>query len=91
MEHNYCDCFIFTAGADDKVVLPNQAVMMYDAVTAKNIPAAIVIFEGWWLWYSFIGIYIALVISMILLMLNDVCVSTSFWLNCSSSLVVCIL
>ena len=34
------------AGADDKVVLPNQATMMYEAVTSKNIPAAIVIFEG---------------------------------------------
>jgi hypothetical protein len=33
-------------GADDKVVLPNQATMMFEAVTAKKIPAAIVIFDG---------------------------------------------
>jgi len=33
-------------GVEDKVVLPNQATMMYEAVTAKNIPAAIVMFEG---------------------------------------------
>ena len=33
-------------GLEDKVVLPNQATMMYDAVAAKKIPTAIEMFEG---------------------------------------------
>ncbi|MCB0913004.1 MAG: prolyl oligopeptidase family serine peptidase, partial [Propionibacteriaceae bacterium] len=33
-------------GADDKVVPPNQAVAMADAVRAKGLPVELVIFDG---------------------------------------------
>lgn len=33
-------------GSEDKVVPPNQAQMMYDAVKAKGLPVAMVIYEG---------------------------------------------
>lgn len=37
---------IFLQGADDKVVPPNQAEAMVDALDAKGIPVAYVLFEG---------------------------------------------
>jgi dipeptidyl aminopeptidase/acylaminoacyl peptidase len=37
---------ILFQGLEDKVVPPNQAEMMYDAVKAKGIPVAYVPFEG---------------------------------------------
>ncbi|XP_078000728.1 dipeptidyl-peptidase 5-like [Glandiceps talaboti] len=36
----------FFQGEDDKVVLPNQAEMMYNAVKSKGIPTAYVLFPG---------------------------------------------
>ncbi|MCO5220014.1 MAG: S9 family peptidase [Thermomicrobiales bacterium] len=33
-------------GTEDKIVPPNQAQMMYDAVKAKGLPVALVMFEG---------------------------------------------
>ena len=33
-------------GLEDKIVPPNQAQMMYDALNAKNIPVALEMFEG---------------------------------------------
>ncbi len=33
-------------GDEDKIVPPNQAQMMYDAVNAKGMPVALVIYEG---------------------------------------------
>ena len=41
------DCpVIFLQGLDDKVVPPNQAEAMVDALKAKNIPVAYIAFEG---------------------------------------------
>jgi dipeptidyl aminopeptidase/acylaminoacyl peptidase len=40
-----CPIILFQ-GLEDKVVPPNQAVMMFDAVKAKGIPVAYVPFEG---------------------------------------------
>eukprot|EP01135_Chromosphaera_perkinsii_P001287 Nk52_evm14s164 gene=Nk52_evmTU14s164 len=40
-----CPLVIFQ-GEDDKVVPPNQAHMMYDAVNKKNLPVALQMFEG---------------------------------------------
>jgi len=40
-----CPLILFQ-GLEDKVVPPNQAQMMYDAVTAKGLPVALVMFEG---------------------------------------------
>jgi dipeptidyl aminopeptidase/acylaminoacyl peptidase len=40
-----CPLILFQ-GLEDKVVPPNQAQMMYDAVKAKGFPVAIVLFEG---------------------------------------------
>jgi dipeptidyl aminopeptidase/acylaminoacyl peptidase len=40
-----CPLILFQ-GLEDKVVPPNQAQMMYDAVKAKGIPVAYVPFEG---------------------------------------------
>ena len=37
---------IFFQGADDKVVPPNQAETMRDALAAKGIPVAYLLFEG---------------------------------------------
>ena len=37
---------IFFQGADDKVVPPNQAESMRDALAAKGIPVALLLFEG---------------------------------------------
>lgn len=37
---------IFSQGADDKVVPPNQARMMFEALDNKGIPAALFMFEG---------------------------------------------
>ncbi|XP_002736640.1 uncharacterized protein LOC100367529 [Saccoglossus kowalevskii] len=36
----------FFQGEDDKIVLPNQAEMMYNAVKAKGIPTSMVLFPG---------------------------------------------
>jgi dipeptidyl aminopeptidase/acylaminoacyl peptidase len=40
-----CPLILFQ-GLEDKVVPPNQAEMMYDAVKAKGLPVAMVLFEG---------------------------------------------
>ena len=40
-----CPLVLFQ-GLEDKVVPPNQAQMMYDAVNAKGLPVALVLFEG---------------------------------------------
>ena len=40
-----CPMILFQ-GLEDKVVPPNQAQMMYDAVNAKGLPVALVMFEG---------------------------------------------
>lgn len=40
-----CPLILFQ-GLEDKVVPPNQAQMMYDAVAAKGLPVALVMFEG---------------------------------------------
>jgi dipeptidyl aminopeptidase/acylaminoacyl peptidase len=40
-----CPLILFQ-GLEDKVVPPNQAQMMYDAVAAKGYPVALVMFEG---------------------------------------------
>jgi dipeptidyl aminopeptidase/acylaminoacyl peptidase len=40
-----CPLILFQ-GLEDKVVPPNQAQMMYDAVKAKGLPVALVMFEG---------------------------------------------
>ena len=37
---------ILFQGLEDKVVPPNQAQMMFDAVAAKGVPVALVMFEG---------------------------------------------
>ena len=37
---------ILLQGDEDKIVPPNQAEMMYDALTSKNIPATLVLYEG---------------------------------------------
>jgi dipeptidyl aminopeptidase/acylaminoacyl peptidase len=40
-----CPLILFQ-GLEDKVVPPNQAQMMYDAVNEKDLPVALVMFEG---------------------------------------------
>jgi dipeptidyl aminopeptidase/acylaminoacyl peptidase len=40
-----CPLILFQ-GLEDRVVPPNQAQMMYDAVNAKGLPVALVMFEG---------------------------------------------
>ena len=40
-----CPLILFQ-GTEDKVVPPNQAEMMYDAVKAKGIPVALILYEG---------------------------------------------
>ncbi|XP_048259683.1 uncharacterized protein LOC124146647 [Haliotis rufescens] len=40
-----CPCAFFQ-GDEDKIVLPNQAVMMYEAVKKKKLPTVLVMFEG---------------------------------------------
>jgi dipeptidyl aminopeptidase/acylaminoacyl peptidase len=40
-----CPLILFQ-GLEDKVVPPNQAQMMFDAVNAKGLPVALVMFEG---------------------------------------------
>ena len=40
-----CPLILFQ-GLEDKVVPPNQAQMMYDAVSAKGLPVSLVMFEG---------------------------------------------
>jgi dipeptidyl aminopeptidase/acylaminoacyl peptidase len=40
-----CPLILFQ-GLEDKIVPPNQAQMMYDAVKAKGFPVALVMFEG---------------------------------------------
>jgi dipeptidyl aminopeptidase/acylaminoacyl peptidase len=37
---------IFFQGTEDKIVPPNQAEMMVDALRAKGVPVAYVLFEG---------------------------------------------
>lgn len=36
----------FFQGDEDKIVLPNQAEMMYEAVMAKGLPTVLVMFKG---------------------------------------------
>ncbi|CAK9301227.1 unnamed protein product [Gordionus sp. m RMFG-2023] len=36
----------FIHGKEDKVVLPNQAIMMYEALIKKGIPASLTLFDG---------------------------------------------
>jgi dipeptidyl aminopeptidase/acylaminoacyl peptidase len=47
---NYLDQFsapiIFLQGAEDKVVPPNQAELMFEALKKKGIPTAYILFEG---------------------------------------------
>ena len=45
MDNLNCPLILFQ-GLEDKVVPPNQAEMMFDAVKAKGIPVAYVPFEG---------------------------------------------
>ena len=40
-----CPLILFQ-GTEDKVVPPNQAEMMYDAVKAKGLPVALILYEG---------------------------------------------
>jgi dipeptidyl aminopeptidase/acylaminoacyl peptidase len=40
-----CPIILFQ-GSEDKIVLPNQSQLMFEAVCAKEIPAAYVLFEG---------------------------------------------
>ena len=40
-----CPLILFQ-GSEDKIVLPNQAEMMFEAVRAKGLPVAYVLFEG---------------------------------------------
>jgi dipeptidyl aminopeptidase/acylaminoacyl peptidase len=44
-EHLSCSMILFQ-GLDDKVVPPNQAELMYEAVKAKGLPVALITFEG---------------------------------------------
>ena len=37
---------ILFQGAEDKIVPPNQAEMMFEAVRAKELPVAYLLFEG---------------------------------------------
>lgn len=37
---------ILLQGTEDKIVPPNQAEMMYSALTAKNIPTTMVLYDG---------------------------------------------
>jgi dipeptidyl aminopeptidase/acylaminoacyl peptidase len=37
---------IFFQGLDDKIVLPNQAEMMFEALREKGLPVAYIPFEG---------------------------------------------
>jgi dipeptidyl aminopeptidase/acylaminoacyl peptidase len=37
---------IFLQGAEDKIVPPNQAEAMVDALRAKQVPVAYLLFEG---------------------------------------------
>jgi dipeptidyl aminopeptidase/acylaminoacyl peptidase len=47
---HFVDCLscpvIFFQGTEDKIVPPNQAEMMVDALRAKGVPVAYVLFEG---------------------------------------------
>lgn len=45
VDHLNCPLILFQ-GLEDRVVPPNQAQMMYDAVNAKGLPVALVMFEG---------------------------------------------
>jgi dipeptidyl aminopeptidase/acylaminoacyl peptidase len=44
-EHLSCSMILFQ-GLDDKVVPPNQAELLYEAVKAKGLPVALITFEG---------------------------------------------
>ena len=44
-ENLSCGLILFQ-GLDDKIVLPNQAEMMFEAVQAKGLPVAYLAFEG---------------------------------------------
>ncbi len=37
---------IFFQGLEDKIVLPNQSVLMVEALRAKRLPVAYIAFEG---------------------------------------------